>query len=347
MRVSIGVFAHNEEQQIGRMLRSLADQDLVAEAPAGGISIEIITLANGCTDSTVAAANAANAELQDKHPGIRLRTEIIPEPGKSNTWNIYVHRFSDPSAEFLIFMDADITLIGPKTLKSLVGVLLENQHAQIAVDLILKDLVFKRNHSLFERASLSATRLNRAGPPKLAGSLYCARAQVVRRICMPKGLLVEDGFLRAMITTQQFTEQEDFSRLVRAPGAAHTFQAVTNLRCLLKHEVRLLIGTWMNVVLFEHLQTRVSKTKRPAGALIHAWNQSSPDWFPCLLKTPSTSRTFRRCSLSALLLPFRQVLQSNPRGRLKRLPTAFLRSAFTCCALVFARILIRKQIYKW
>lgn len=347
MRVSIGVFAHNEEQQIGRILSSLQEQDLVAEASAEGISIEIITLANGCTDSTAAAADAANAELQNKHPGIRLRTEVIPEPGKSNTWNIYVHRFSDPSADFLIFMDADITLIGPKTLRSLVETLLGNQNAHISVDLILKDLAFKKSHSLFERASLSATRLNQAGPPKLAGSLYCARAQVARRIWMPKGLLVEDGFLKAMITTEQFTEQEDQSRLVRAPCAAHAFQAVTNLRCLHKHEIRLLIGTWMNVVLFEHLQASVSKTKQPAGALIHAWNKSSPDWFPCLLNTTPRSRTFQRFTISAILLPFRQLFQSNRGGRLKRLPTAFLRSAFTCYALVFARILIRQQIYKW
>ncbi len=345
MRVSIGIFAHNEEQQIGRVLSSLAKQDLVANAAALGMGIEIITLANGCTDSTAAAANAAGTQLRNKHPGIGFRTEVIPEPGKSNTWNIYVHRFSDPSADFLIFMDADITLLGTQTLASLVETLLENQHAHIAVDLILKDLAFKKSLSLFERASLSATRLNQAGPPKLAGSLYCARAQVVRRIWMPKGLLVEDGFLKAMITTQQFTEQEDLSRLARAPGAAHTFQAVTNLRCLLKHEVRLLIGSWMNVVLFEHLQTRGSQTKQPAGALIHSWNQNSPDWFPCLLNTAPTSLTFQRFSLSAILLPFRQALRSGVAGRLKRLATAFLRGVFTCYALVFARILIRQRTF--
>ena len=347
MRVSIGIFAHNEEQQIGRALSSIAEQDLVAEAAEAGMSIEIITLANGCTDSTAAAANAASEQFRMQHPNICIRTEVIPERGKSNTWNIYVHRISDLSADFLIFMDADITLIGSRTLALLVQTLLRNQHAHIAVDLIVKDLAFKKSRSLFERASLSATHLNQAGPPKLAGSLYCARANVVRSIWMPEGLLVEDGFLKAMITTEQFTKREDVSRLALAQGAAHAFEAITNLRCLLNHEVRLLIGTWMNVVLFEHLQKKVSETKQPAGVLIHAWNQSSPDWMQCLLNNRASNRTFQRFSLSAVLIPFRQALQSNLGNRVKRLPIAFLRGVFTCCALLLARNLIRQKIYKW
>jgi glycosyltransferase involved in cell wall biosynthesis len=347
MRVSIGIFAHNEENQIGRLLASLAEQDLIADAAGRGINVEIITLANGCTDSTEAAANAANALLRKECPEARLRTELIPESGKSNAWNIYVHRFSDPSADFLIFMDADITLIGSRTLRFLVETLSQNQTGDISVDFILKDLALKQSPSLFEKASLSATRLNQAGPPKLAGSLYCARAQVVRRIWMPKGLLVEDGFLKAMITTDHFTQPEEMSRLVQARDAAHTFQAVTNLRCLLRHEVRLLIGTWMNVVLFEHLKTKVTETRQPAGDLIHTWNQNSPDWFRCLLSSAPTKRRIRQFSLSVIILPFKQALRAKLVNRLKNLPTAVLRSLFTCYALLFARSLIRRQLYKW
>jgi hypothetical protein len=347
MRVSIAIFAHNEEKQIGRALASLGEQDLVAEAAARNISIEIITLANGCTDSTDAAANAANVLLEKKHPAIRPRTELIAEPGKSNAWNTYVHRFSDPSADFLIFMDADITLIGTRTLNSLVETLLNNESGHISVDFIFKDLALKKSRSLLERASLAASRLNQNGAPKLAGSLYCARAHIARGIWMPKGLLVEDGFLKAMITTNHFTKPENAALLIRASNAAHTFQAVTNLRCLLKHETRLLIGTWMNVVLFEHLQTRVAQTNLPAGHLIQAWNNTSPDWFHCLLNASATGDTFKKLCRSVVALPFRQALQSTFTNCLRSFPTAFLRSVFTCFALVFARHSIRRQVYKW
>jgi hypothetical protein len=347
MQVSIGIFAHNEVKQIGRILNSLAEQDLLADARLRGMSVEIITLANGCTDSTEAAADAANARLRKTHPDVSARTETILEAGKSNAWNIYVHRFSDPSADFLIFMDADITLIGSHTLRSLVEALLEDQTGKISVDYIFKDLALRTRQSFIERASLSATRLNQTGPIKLAGSLYCARAEVVRRVWMPKGLLVEDGFLKAMVTTEHFTKPEKLGHLVRAPDAAHTFHAVTNLRCLIRHEVRLLIGTWMNILLFEHLQTRVAKTDQPAGALIHAWNQASPDWFQSLLNTAPTMRGFQRFSLSVATLPFRQVLRSDGPCDLKRLLTALFRCVFTCCALVLARNLIRRRLYNW
>jgi hypothetical protein len=335
MRVSIGIFAHNEEKQIGRLLASLADQHLVACAAARGMSVEIITLANGCTDLTEETARAANADLQRRQPAVRTRTEVISETGKSNAWNIYVHRFSDPSSDFLIFMDADITLIGAQTLWLLVETLVKNESGHVSVDSILKDLALKKTPSLVERVSLRATFLTQAGPLKLAGSLYCARARIVRKIWMPRGLLVEDGFLKAMITTDRFTMPEDPSRLVRAEKAAHTFHAITEPLALLRHEVRLLIGTWMNRVLFAHLQKQVCETNQPAGDLVRAWNDSEPNWLQSLLRAAPTYGTFLGFSGSVIILPVRQALTLPRANRLKGLATAF------------AGTLIRKRIYKW
>jgi hypothetical protein len=103
----------------------------------------------------------------------------------------------------------------------------------------------------------------------------------------------------------------------------------------------------MNVVLFEHLKTKVTETRQPAGELIYGWNQNSPDWFRCLLSSAPTKRRIRQFSLSVIILPFKQALRAKLVNRLKNLPTAVLRSLFTCYALLFARSLIRRQLYKW
>ena len=347
MRISIGIFAHNEEKHIGRTLSLLAQQDLFRLASQRGDILEVVTVANGCKDATAASADAANALLRIAHPGVESRTEVIAEPGKSNAWNMYVHRFSDPMADFLIFMDADITIVGEQTLCLLLNALLEDQKAHVSMDMILKDLAIKHKRSLVERVSLSATRLNQTGPPKLAGSLYCGRAQVIRRIWMPKGLLVEDGFLKAMIATDQFTQAEDLSRLVQVPAAAHTFEAVTKIRSIFKHEVRLLIGTWMNVILFGHLREMVAETERPAGCLIRDWNTYRPGWFHSLLNTGNRNPEFRRFSRTVIALPLRQALRENSLDRLKKLPIACLRSTFTCFAIISARNRIKQQVYQW
>lgn len=347
MRVSIGIFAHNEQGHIGRLLESLTSQDLLKITAERGDFVEIITVANGCRDATAQEAEEASGFIRLTHPSISTRTELIAESGKSNAWNTYVHRFSDPLADFLIFMDADITLVGASTLRLLVDALAHHPEAKISVDVILKDIAFKRNQSLRDRISLAATELNQAGPAKLAGSLYCGRASVLREIWMPKGLLVEDGFLKAMVATQNFTNSEDPHALIQAQGAAHTFEAVTNLRALFKHEVRLLVGTWMNVVLFAYLRKVGNGGIKTAGALICEWNEKSPDWFLSLLQHRENVREFWAFTYNVITLPIRQALCIKLPKSLLKMPVALFRCAFTTAALVSASSLIRKRIYQW
>ena len=347
MRVSIGIFAHNEQGHIGRLLESLNSQDLLKITAERGDFLEVITLANGCRDATAHEADEACGFIRRVHPTIFARTEVIAESGKSNAWNMYVHRFSDTLADFFIFMDADITLVGASSLRLLVDALIHNPDAKVSVDVILKDIAFKQHQSLTDRLSLAATELNQAGPAKLAGSLYCGRASVLREIWMPRGLLVEDGFLKAMVATQSFTSCENAHALVQVQGAAHTFEAVTSPRSVFKHEVRLLVGTWMNIVLFAHLRNIASGSIKTVGALICEWNDKKPDWFPSLLAHGHNHREFWLFTYNVITLPIRQALRFNLPQVLLKLPVALFRSAFTTAALVSASGLIRKRIYHW
>lgn len=346
MNIGIGIFAHNEEARIGATLESLRAQDLFDGTPDAP-SVEIVVLANGCRDHTAEAAAAALCARFGDLSNVRARVEVLPAPGKSRTWNAYVHGLAPPSAETLILMDGDIRLAGVSTLRRLIGALDAHPDAHAAVDTILKDLAFKREPTARERLSLAASELSRSGPPKLAGSLYVARAAVLRGIWMPEGLLVEDGYLKAMLCTDGFTRSERTDRLVRAEDAAHTFEAVTGLRALFRHEVRLLVGSAMNFIVFEHLMEQVSRTGRAGGALVGAWNRDDPGWFPQLIDERLRARRGWLAPTGFILLPLRQAWRLPTARALRALPAALLRAGFNLAAALAADRRLRRRAFDW
>ena len=58
MLISIGIFAHNEEHDIGTLISDLAKQNLLAN---NALSIDIHVVANGCTDNTTSVSQTALA----------------------------------------------------------------------------------------------------------------------------------------------------------------------------------------------------------------------------------------------------------------------------------------------
>src|SRR4051812_24833401 len=109
--VSIGIMAWNEETSIVPMLNSLFEQSIFRHLAARHQRCEIVCLANGCTDQTVAVANAIFARVERHHParlGLVTRVEDIVLPGRNNAWNRFVHEFSARETRFICLMDADI-----------------------------------------------------------------------------------------------------------------------------------------------------------------------------------------------------------------------------------------------
>ena len=122
--LSIGIMAWNEEASIVPMLASLFGQSLFAHLAARGECCEIICLANGCTDRTVAVATEIFARMAREHParhGWRARVADIATPGRNNAWNRFVHEFSAREARYLCLMDADIVFNRPETLELVLG----------------------------------------------------------------------------------------------------------------------------------------------------------------------------------------------------------------------------------
>lgn len=343
MFISIGIFAYNEEARIARTLQSLRDQDLLTS----GRAVEIVVLPNGCRDRTAEVAQEAIERLFANLPVVKARVENLAEPGKSRTWNRYVHGLADPSAQVLIFMDGDIDLVGAATLANMVAALEEHPEAHASVDVILKDIAFKQNLTAREKMSLAASELTRSGPPKLAGSLYAVRGPVVRGIWMPEGLLVEDGFVKAMLCTDNFTRRDLPTRLVRAEQAAHTFEAVTDFRILFKHEVRLLVGSAMNFIVFEELMAKVEETGRDGGELLEAWNRENPHWMPELIDATLACRRGLLAPTGFILLPLKQLGNLSATSAIKRFPAAALRVVFNLAAAFAAHRQLKRRAFRW
>lgn len=285
MIISIGILAWNEEDCIEGTLRSLLEQSLLRElAPEGERRVEVVVVPNGCTDTTAEkAAEALRLGAAALPAGaFTWRVEPVSEPGKVNAWNLYVHRFSHPDADLVFLMDADIRYDHPDTLKNMAAALENNPQASVSVDLPLKHVAGKAKKSLADRISLAVSGMTQAAPGQLTGQLYCARGPLLRRVHMPLGLIVEDGFLKQMLCTDLMRGPCDNSRVIRAPGASHVFEAYTSVKDVFLNQRRQQIGHAIYTYLRDYLRDHPGE--KDAGRIIAENNARDPDWFRALIR---------------------------------------------------------------
>ena len=225
MLISIGIFAHNEEHDIGTLISDLAKQNLLAN---NALSIDIHVVANGCTDNTTSVSQTALAAAPFRRDNIATLVHDLPRPGKSNAWNEFVHRLASPNTDFVFCLDADIRIPEATTLQLVFDKLASSKTACVAIDKSVKDLSEKAQKTITERIILAASGTGYNTRSAIAGALYCVRFDVLKNIWMPIGLPGEDGFLRAMILTSNFTKDENLGRLVFVEGARHIFEFRTH-----------------------------------------------------------------------------------------------------------------------
>lgn len=90
--ISVVIPAHNEEQVIGRCLRTLLDD--------GPDDLEVVVVANGCSDRTAALAAAHGPQVQV------LETPVASKVGALNLGDAHVTGFPR------LYLDADVELSG-------------------------------------------------------------------------------------------------------------------------------------------------------------------------------------------------------------------------------------------
>lgn len=287
--VSIAIFAWNEEEAIGRSLDSLFEQSLFSELARGNQKAEVICVANGCSDRTAEVAEAAFARHRAQHPfrqSFQCAVLNIPERGKLNAWNKFVHERSAAEAQFLILMDADIAIHRKQSLWKMVSTLVAHAEASVAVDRPLKDVAFKTRKSLRERLSLAASDNTQSAAAQLCAQLYCIRAKVARNIYLPRDLSAcEDGFIKTMVCTDFLAHEPLPERIRIAEGAEHIFEAYTSLGGLLKNQKRQAIGqTIVHVLVDKYLASLpLSQRQRLAQTLLEK-EQADPDWLKRLIR---------------------------------------------------------------
>jgi hypothetical protein len=191
--------------------------------------------------------------------------------------------------------------------------------------------------------SVSASELQLAGPPKIAGSLYLARTAALRKFWMPLGLIVEDGFVKAMLLTDCLHAAEDSTGIVRAKDATHYFEAVTGFSAWFKHERRLVNGTAVNILLFGHLRQAVAEGKDP-GELIRKNNLANPEWVADL------ARGYRGALPGAgefILAPLRQLERVSLVRRVTALPVSLLRAVLNLAVCFVCQRDVRAGRLRW
>jgi glycosyltransferase involved in cell wall biosynthesis len=270
MKIAIGILAHQEEGFIGATIASLLAQSVIAD---GAVEKEIIVVANGCADGTVNEARAALTVACS--PSLRAEVLDIAAAGKANAWNVFVHEASAPDADYLVLLDADIEFAETDAIARLMGHLAANPAVAIAPDQPVKK--FTDAGGVLRPVIRALQKTGSDDDHALSGQCYAARAAALRSVTMPRGLVVEDGFLRAMTLTRNFTEPETRSRILRAPGVRHFYRPYESLSAIYRYERRQAVGTAINRFLYDEF-----RRWRAAGvdivAEIARRNAADPNW---------------------------------------------------------------------
>ncbi len=264
MQVDIGVFAHNEAEGIAAMVARLLAQDILLDPV---FAVRVLVLANGCSDDTAAQARAEGVEVVD-----------LPEGGKSRTWNRFVHGLARADADVLVFVDADIEFCDAGALRRLVQAM--GAHWVINSQPV-KDIVARpEGLSAMDKIIAAAGGGLDDWKTAICGQLYAMPAGIARRFHLPIGLPVEDGFLRAMVLMDALTGPEDFSRIDGAEGVFHIYASERSVGALIRHQVRIVIGSAVNFAGFGAL-VAVPVGQRHAELTRAA---AEPGWLGCALR---------------------------------------------------------------
>ncbi len=334
-KVCVGVLAHNEAVGIATMVGRLVEQSLLRDESR---IVEVVVVANGCSDDTFVRAVEACERVGGE--GSRVKAcvrvvEIKERVGKVGAWNAFVHKLST-DADVLVLVDADVSFSSVDHLTEGVELLEANPEAWVAAPWT-------------ERVVDPVTWVTRiagasGGFPfdkdAFGGQNYTIRANVARQIVLPPGVLVDDGFLKAMVTTDMFTWNRA-DRVVRMHNKIR-FIAESTIRGLFAHEVGLTMGMAINAYIFEYFHAHQTEQ---FDAL--AWLRSNYERDPLWLKGFIASEVKKR-GIETVPVSIRKRRQSkwktlSNRDRFKRAPLIFGSWAFDRVVVARATVMLRSD----
>lgn len=351
--LSIGIMAWNEEDSIRTTLESLFRQSVFERLMARHEQCEIIVVANACTDRTVSVTRELFERMEREHTwadGFTARVIDIPEPGKANAWNRFVHEFSAVEARFICSMDADIVFHHRDTIYNLMATLERKLHVPASTGRQCKDLIFKEPKTLRERISLATSTMSGGEEGKICGQLYCLRANVARNLFLPRDLgATEDGFIKEMVCTDFLTRPSDPARVALAPDAAHIFEAYVTPRDVLNNQKRQMIGQTAVHVLVEYLKTLSWHDRVNLAETLRRHESADPEWLKKLIAAHLRRRRFFWQLFPGILtFRFKRLWKLRGLRKLTHLPAACAGFVITLVACARAsRTLRRGMTHYW
>jgi glycosyltransferase involved in cell wall biosynthesis len=340
MIVSIGILAHNEAHDIANLIADLGRQDLLLD---DSLSLAFHVVANGCTDETTSVATGAFRALPFQRSNVTVTIHDLPRPGKSRAWNDFVHGLASQRTDFAFLLDADIRLPEKTTLSRVLASLRASHTARVAVDESVTDLSLAPRKTLIERIILASSGTAHNTRTAICGQLYCARFEILKRIWMPIGLPGEDGFLRAMILTANFSDDERLERLVFVEGARHIFESERTIRGVFRHNVRLAIGTAINILLFHHVRACL-KVDKDIGSYIRRKNESDPNWVNELIRDEIRQGRYFLTNSNFVWKRWSRLRSFPISQQIRKAPIFVLGFLFDVALLVHANVLMRKGV---
>ncbi len=315
MKIVLGILAWNEESSIAATIGSLESQSLLKLADDRNFLVEIIVVPNGCSDRTPEVAEAALKKLTAAFPLVKGRVEPLREGGKSNAWNELIHRLSPADSDYFLLLDADIELLTAETLERMWLALEKTPPASISTDLPVKHLAKKKNPGLLDRLLLGTGSMTQAAPGQLTGQLYCARAAFLRRVWIPRGLIVDDGFIKQILCTEGYSQPVDNSRIVRAEGASHLFECYTKFRDIWNHQIRQATGHTLYTYFTSYVKREIPE--RPVFDALLKLSRDDPEWFVREIQSTIRRRGWWVMDTPSLMMRWRRVRFAKGAAKLK------------------------------
>ena len=275
MKIAIAVLAHNEENEIEETLTGLLRQSIFAN-DALGIEVTIFVIANGCTDETVAISkkSLSRQELQYK---FRWQVADLQDAGKANAWNVFVHDLLPVDVAYAAIMDADICFGEHDTIAKCIRMLEQSPRQLIATPRLVKHFPKTRSNQVGSLLVRAFSGTADSTSHTIAGAFYCSRATALKEIVMPRDIVVEDGFLRAMILTSGLTTPEDYERIETPPGVTVRHIPYTILSQIFRYQVRQAKGTAINLFIYDELD-RLPRSFHARMNEVRRRNETNPEW---------------------------------------------------------------------
>jgi hypothetical protein len=277
------------------------------------------------------------------------RVVDVPQRGKANAWNLFVHELSSRSTQCLLVMDADIVFSTTATLWNMFQTLFQTPDAVVVVDQPQKDVSLRPRKSLMDYVSLATSSMTLSESAQLTGQLYGIRARQAHLIYLPRDVMVEDGFIKALVCTDGLMTAPNPRRIVRAPNAGHVFEAYRSPAAVIRNQKRQIIGqTMLHVLLDKEMKEVMARDHRGVATLLKERDELDPVWLRRIVNTHvRKTRYFWQLFPGLLTFRWKRWAKLDPARRVRYLPAALAGFCVTLMSSWLAWRFLRRGFDKY